>query len=61
MRGTTVKNIRRFVDIIISNTPEEERSGKTKRQMVNEVKKFWVGNPEKQKFVKLVLNGEIKD
>lgn len=61
MRGTTVKNIRRFVDIIIANTPEEERSGKTKRQMVNEVKRFWVGNPEKKKFVRMVLNGEIKD
>lgn len=61
MRGKTVKNIRKFVTIIMENTKEEERSNKTKRQMVREVKKFWVGNPEKQKFVKMVLNGEIKE
>ena len=57
MRGKTVKKINKFVDILINNTPEEERI-KSRSEMIKEVRKFWRGNKEKQKFVNLVVAGE---
>ena len=54
MRGKTVKKINKFVDILINNTPEEERI-KSRSEMIKEVRKFWRGNKEKQKFVNIVV------
>lgn len=58
MRGTTVKKIKRFVQILIANTPQEQRT-KTPEQMFEEVKSFWGQDPKVRKFVNLVVDGKL--
>lgn len=58
MRGSTVKKINKFVDLLIANTPKDQIT-KTRSQLVDEVKKFWYKDPKARKFVHKVVNGEI--
>lgn len=58
MRGSTIKKIKEFVDILIENTPPEQRN-KSREQMINEVKSFWNQDPKARKFVHDVVNGNV--
>jgi len=60
MRGSTVKKIKKFVQILIENTPPEERN-KTPEQMFEEVKLFWGQDPKTRKFVDKVVKGQLKE
>lgn len=54
MNGKTVKKINKFVDIIIANTPEDQRT-KSRDEMITEVRQFW-GSSKAQKFVNKIVN-----
>jgi hypothetical protein len=59
MRGTTVKNLNRFVDILILNTPPDQLS-KNRDELIKEVKHFWYKSPQAKKFIHKVISGEIE-
>ena len=56
MRGKTVKKINKFVNDLIAQTPEEQRT-KTKEQMIKEVKGFWKNSQNAKKFINHTLKG----
>lgn len=58
MRGTTVKKINKFIDILMENTPKDQPT-KSKKQMFKDVKAMWYKNPQARKFVNQVVKGEI--
>jgi len=60
MRGSTKKKIEKFVDNLILNSTDEERNGKSKDQLINEVKVFWIKKgKEGQQFIDKVVKGEL--
>lgn len=59
MRGSTVKKIKKFVQILIENTPPSERT-KTPEQMFEEVKGFWGQDAKARKFIDKVVKGQLK-
>jgi len=59
MRGSTIKKISKFVDILIKNTPPEEQI-KSRPEMINEVKLFWK-DKKAQKFVNDIVSDYIGD
>ena len=58
MRGKTAKKLRKFVDILIKNTSEEERT-KSSRQMKREVIRTYRQDPKKVRgFIIEVIAGK---
>lgn len=59
MRGSTVKKINKFVDMLILNTPEGELD-KTREQLVSEMKVHWQTKGKAgRKFVDKVIDGSF--
>lgn len=63
MRGTTVKKLNKFVEMIIADTPPAELTKsveETHKALLNSVKREWHKNgPVGKKFVNKVVNGEF--
>jgi len=61
MRGSTVKKLSKFADVLIANSTEQERKDKPKHQVVNELKVHWKTKGKTgRKFIDDVLSGKIK-
>lgn len=60
MRGKTAKRLKKFVDILIENTPQDQLD-KSKEQLLNEVKEFWYKDPNSRKFIDKVVGGDIEE
>ena len=59
MRGSTYKKLRKFAQMLIDNTTQEDLKGKDKHQIVNELKVHWntKGKPGQSFIRKALKNG----
>lgn len=60
MRGKTVKKLKKFVRILIENTPEEERTNKSERKLYKDMKSLWYSEGKRgRKFIEFVNSGNL--
>jgi hypothetical protein len=57
MRGTTVKKLGKFADLLILNTRKDDPNPKTKPQLMKELKVHWKTQGKNgQKFIREALS-----
>lgn len=60
MRGKTCKKLKKFVRILIENTPEEERTNQSERQLYKNMKRLWYSEGQRgRKFIEFVNSGNL--
>lgn len=60
MRGKTCKKLKKFVNILIENTPEDERTNQSHRQLYQSMKKLWYSEGKRgRKFIDFVNSGNL--
>lgn len=58
MRGKTAKKLRKFVQLLVLNTPKDKQT-KSSKQLFKETKILWYQKKGAKQFVNKVVSGEL--